>query len=130
MAVRTFLDSNILIAAWLGREDSSSKAMSVLFDFDREIVATSLVALETVGHASYNNRTLELQFYKEFFDYVVTGTVEVDETLVADAMLISKTIDADGIDAPHLAAAVRLGAEDFITTEKRTKPMFREQWLR
>jgi hypothetical protein len=104
--------------------------MSVLFDFDREIVATSLVALETVGHASYNNRTLELQFYKEFFDYVVTGTVEVDETLVADAMLISKTIDADGIDAPHLAAAVRLGAEDFITTEKRTKPMFREQWLR
>jgi predicted nucleic acid-binding protein len=30
-----------------------------------------------------------------------------------------------GMDALHIAAALSIGAEEFITTEKKTKPMFR-----
>jgi len=104
--------------------------MAVLYDPNRDIVGTSLLALETVGHASFNNRSLELEFYRKFFESIVTEQTDVNEGLVAEAMLVSKATDAHGIDALHIAAAVKLGAHEFITSEKATKPMFRETRLK
>ncbi|MCX5963625.1 MAG: hypothetical protein NT070_10930 [Cyanobacteria bacterium] len=45
--------------------------------------------------------------------------------IVSQAQTIAGKYGIAGMDALHIAAALSIGAEAFITTEKKTKPMFR-----
>jgi predicted nucleic acid-binding protein len=46
-------------------------------------------------------------------------------SLVPQAQAIAATYGIAAMDALHIAAALAIGAGEFITTEKDTKPMFR-----
>uniref|UniRef100_UPI0030DABD17 hypothetical protein n=1 Tax=Brasilonema sp. UFV-L1 TaxID=2234130 RepID=UPI0030DABD17 len=45
--------------------------------------------------------------------------------LIQDAYHIACQYGLAAMDALHITAALSVGAEEFVTTEKKTKPMFR-----
>ena len=47
------------------------------------------------------------------------------ETLTQSAYQLACTYGLSGLDALNVAAAILLEADEFITTEKSTKPMYR-----
>jgi predicted nucleic acid-binding protein len=46
-------------------------------------------------------------------------------SVVPQAQSIAAQYGIAAMDALHIASAIAIGAEEFITTEKNTKPMFR-----
>ena len=130
MAVRTYLDTGVIIAAWSAVHVLHSEAVSVLKEDHRDFVSTSLSRLETIPHAKFGRRIDEVNFLEAYFQGYIVETHEVDETLVQDAERVAEMTDTGGIDAMHIAAAINLGAEEFITVEKRTKPMYRNSQIR
>jgi predicted nucleic acid-binding protein len=127
---RTFLDTGVLLAAWDANKAFHEHAKSILEDANRDFIATSLLSLELIPHAEFGKRDREVAFMRDYLDVYVSETLEVNEQLVIEGMEVACRIDAGGIDAMHLAAAIRLNADEFITTEKESKPMYNENRLR
>lgn len=120
----TYIDSGVLINAFLGVNEMSFKATQVLDDSTR-IFATSLfVQLETLPKATYNKQILEVEFYEAFFDAATIWAKDLN-VIVQIADCISKNYGLGAMDALHIAAAVSIKADEFVTTEKITKPMHR-----
>jgi hypothetical protein len=57
----TFLDSNVLIGAWTGKQRYSVTALSLVNDPNREFVSSPFVRLETYNQAAYHRHKTELQ---------------------------------------------------------------------
>ena len=130
MTTRTYPDANVLIAAYRAGHPSHVAATRVVLDPRRRFVACSVLALELVPHAVHYGRLREAEFYRRFLDGLVSETATVDERLVASAMEIAEATDASVGDSLHLAAAVSLGADESLTLERRTKPLYRETRVR
>lgn len=115
---RTFLDASVLIEAWRGPE--GSPAWRILQEPGRVFVSSALVRLETLPYAVYNQNADEKQFYLHFFEEIVSELSPADDALVADAHSLVCEFGTAPIDSLHLAAAQRLEADEFVTTEKRS----------
>jgi hypothetical protein len=72
----------------------------------------------------YNRQIKETEFYKTFFNTVTYWAPDLN-TIIRDAHQIGCQYGLAAMNALHLAAALLIGADEFITTEKPTKPMFR-----
>ena len=120
----TYIDSGILVAASRGLEDLSDLAISTLASPDRELASSSFIKLEVLSRANYSRQTEEIEFYKTFFSAVKYWASDL-EKVIEDGYTISCQYGLAAMDALHLAAAISVGAEEFITTEKPTKPMYR-----
>jgi predicted nucleic acid-binding protein len=120
--VITFIDSGVLITAWKGKE--RLKALAILSDESRTFVSSQLVRLEVLPKARYHKQQFELALYDEHFR-IVTREEPLSASLAEDALELASKYGLAAADALNLAAAIRLGASQFITTEQRTKPMFR-----
>lgn len=129
MPVLTYIDTGVLILAYRGVATLSTIALSFLYDPLREYVISDYLGLELFPNSTYNRKADETQFYEEFLananHYVPTSS-----TLLAFALEEGCKIGVSGIDAIHIACAVSAGAAEFITTEKRTKPMHRTTLIR
>ncbi len=130
LARRTFLDTGVLLAAWDAKQALHEQAKGVLSDRNRDFIATSLLSLELVPHAEYCKQEKEVAFMRFYLGVYVSEMLEVNEQLVLEGMAVARRIDAGGIDAMHLAAAIMLNVDEFITTENENKPMYREDRLR
>jgi predicted nucleic acid-binding protein len=64
---RSFLDSNVLIAAHHGEAIQREAALSILADADRVFIATPFLALELLPPAIYNRNAAEAEFYRAYF---------------------------------------------------------------
>jgi predicted nucleic acid-binding protein len=122
---KTYLDSGILLAAWRSLDDSRAElAISVMEDPTRIFYSSQLARLELLPKAIYFKQQAEIEFYQTHFD----GT-EAEVLLSRELGLEGERLGAKyglaAIDALHLAAAIKMGAEEFITIEKADKPMFR-----
>ncbi len=122
--MRTFLDSGVLLTAWKGRELDALAALRILDDDQREFVTSSMVKLELLPKPTFFKNTLELEFYSRHFE-AVKAEAPLNEQLVAAAFKLAAKYGLASADALNLAAAIQLGAAEFITTEKPGKPMFR-----
>lgn len=121
----TFLDAGVLIAAANFRQTPAGlRAFQVLDDPEREFVSSVYVQLELLPKANYHRRTTELEFYNAFFDAVVGWADDLDE-IAEHALREASRNGLSAMDALHVAAAVTLGADELVTTEKRLKPIFR-----
>src|SRR5277367_3658280 len=98
--------------------------MRVLDDPDRAFVSSVFVKLETLPKATFNRQEAERKFYDAFFDEI-SKWAEVDGALVRVALDEACKAGLSAMDALHLAAAHRTGCGEFVTAEKRTKPLFR-----
>lgn len=126
---RTFLDSGVLIAAARGNDTASTVALEILDDPSREFVSSPFVRLEVLPKAVYSRKENEREFYEVFFDSVsfweddLSGIVKAGET-------IALSFGLSAMDSLHVAAAVLSGSEEFITTERKSKPIHRFRGIR
>ena len=120
MSKLTFVDSGVLIAAARGTEEVARRAMAVLDDPERTFASSALVRLEVLPKAFRHRREAEARFYEAFFQSV-TAWAAVGEPLVTEAFSQAQTSDLHAMDALHVAAALSLDAEEFITSERAEK---------
>jgi predicted nucleic acid-binding protein len=121
---RTFLDSGVLLTAWRGKELDAQKAAAVIEDLEREFVSCQMVRLELLPKPAYQKNRDEMEFYEANF-----GRVTSEEPFSADlgneALALARRYGLAAADALNIAAAIRMGASEFVTSELPGKPMFR-----
>jgi predicted nucleic acid-binding protein len=118
----TFLDSNVLIAAATGRFNYSTVALTVISDPAREFASSPFVRLETVPKATFHRKKDEVSFYEDYFNACAAWDDDFVD-LVGEAERVGGKFGLNMGDALHVAAALRLGAADFVTGERPTSPL-------
>jgi hypothetical protein len=102
----------------------SRQALDILADDNRIFGSSIFVRLEVLPKSVCYKQTLEQEFYESFFEGVVHWMIDLD-ALTQSAYELACTCGLSGFDALNVAAAMLLKADEFITTEKPTKPMYR-----
>lgn len=123
MPVRTFLDSSVLLAAWKGDDLSHRAARTVLDDENRSFLASDIVRLEVIPHAVFGQRFGELAFYEQVFA-AVEEIVLTDAAAVDRALQLASAFGLAAADACVAEAAIRLDADEFVSSERPTRPFF------
>jgi len=126
--LKTFLDTGALLHAWRG-EDLAGAALTILGDDTREFFSAQMVRLELLPKPRFEKRRLELEFYEAHFAEVMAFE-PLSEELGNEAEALAARYGLAGPDALQIAAAIRLGVEEFYTSEKPGRPMFRVKELR
>jgi predicted nucleic acid-binding protein len=80
--------------------------------------------MEGLPKALYYQRPAEVAFYERFVARAAR-IVRYSESLRRQAYTEACTAGLAALDALHIAAARAGGATEFITTERRTSPLFR-----
>jgi predicted nucleic acid-binding protein len=119
----TFIDSGILVTAARGLGEESEKALEILTDSNREFASSAFIKMEVIPKAIYFRKTAEAKFYETFFSAVTYWANDIEQVM-QDGYNIGCKYGLAAMDAFHIAAALSIGADEFITTEKPTKPMF------
>jgi len=121
--VRTFLDSGVLLAATRGIGRDRERALEILEDADRTFLTSPFVHLEVVPKAIFHKKRLEKSFYDEYFN-AVSWFRDLDK-IVAAAQVEAAESGLAAMDSLHLAAAYLSRADEFVTTERPGKPIYR-----
>lgn len=115
----------MLLTAWRGQPSSGTEAaLSILADEQREFYTSDNVKLELLPKPSFEKRRVEVEFYNEHFDSTV-GIEPFSPELGKMALSLAKKYGLSAGDALNVAAAIRQGVEEFITSELLGKPIFR-----
>lgn len=122
--IRTYLDAGVLIAAARGKAPLATKALDILDDPNRQFVSSVFLKLEVLPKAVYHKNTSEVEFYEAVFD-AVTDWAESTDEIIARGYKEALAYGLAALDALHVAAAVILGADELVTTEKSDKPIHR-----
>jgi len=121
--LKTFLDSGVLLHAWRG-EALSGVALQIMDDDTREFFTSQMVRLELLPKARFERRPREIAFYEAHFaDCKASEPLSAELGLEAEKLATRHGLA--GPDALQIAAAIRQGVEEFYTSEKPGKPMFR-----
>ena len=123
MTKRTYIDANLLIAAWHGRDDAGLDALAILDDPDRTLLVSDALWLEVMPKAIYEKRQGELAFYQSIFARSEHCPWRLD--VLQQAHGLAQRYGIAAMDSIHVATALAASADEFISGEKPTKPMFR-----
>lgn len=126
--MRTFVDSGVFIRAWRGI-DLAAAARSVLADDSRQFFSSQMVLLELMPKARFEKRRAELDFYQAHFDEIM-AIEPLSEELGREAEKLAGRYGLAGADALQIAAAIRQKVDQFVTSEKPGRPMFRVKEIR
>jgi predicted nucleic acid-binding protein len=126
--IRTYLDTGVLIRAFQVGAKNKDRASDIICDSGREFVVSDVLKLELIPKAFFHKQEEEVAFYEAFFKKAAYQ-VEISPALVAKAIELASKYDLAPCDALHLSAAIEAQVDEFITTEKPTKPFFRVQLL-
>lgn len=121
---RTYIDSGVLIEAVRGTNAFAMKARGIITETNREFASSIFVKLEVIPKATYYKNADEIAFYERFFNSVVHWA-HPDDLLMQSAYQLACDFGIAALDALHVAAAISVGAEELITTEKPNKPIHR-----
>ncbi len=124
MSKRTYVDANVLIAAFGSEETAAVRALALIDDPSRRFVTSPLLALETLPKPRYHGNADEVSFIERFLA-TCAEMVSVDDALIAAAQQLASRYDLSPIDALHASAAIRAGVDEFVTFEKPEKPLCR-----
>jgi predicted nucleic acid-binding protein len=125
----TFVDSGVLIAAVRGSDSVAKSAFAVLDHPERDFASSIFVKLETIPKPTYLRRDDEREFYEKFFNNV-SKWAAIAAVLTGTAFDTACKAGLSVMDSLHLAAAHQLRCEEFVTTEKPTKPIHRARLLK
>jgi|DewCreStandDraft_1066081.scaffolds.fasta_scaffold00043_64 predicted nucleic acid-binding protein len=120
---RTYLDSGVLIAICRGKSEVAQRAFTLVNDPDREIILSEAVRLEVMPRAIYEQRHEEQKAIEEIFS--LASVLEWSVPVLEEAYQLACENGIAAMDAIHLAFAVKAEADELVTTEKRSKPLFR-----
>lgn len=119
---RTYIDANVLIAAFQGEESVARRALQVLDDPNRELVVSDYLKLEVLPKPTFLKKREEIEFMKAIFDSA-SENVATSPRLTECALNMASKYDMTPIDALHIGAAIISGVDELVTMEKATKPM-------
>lgn len=119
-----FIDSGVLIAAVRGAPEVTARAIEILENPDISFASSEYVRLEVLPKAIFFGHERERFFYEEFFENA-RHWAPLEETLVRDALRVGILAGLSALDALHVAAALAVGADELITTERPGKPIHR-----
>ena len=122
--IRTYLDSGVLIAAFRGVDSASFKAISILDSNEREFCSSCFVKLEILSKAKYHKQQDEVNFYESLFANCNVWANDLDQ-IVKLAQECASKYGLNALDALQIASAISINADEFVTTEKTTKPLHR-----
>jgi predicted nucleic acid-binding protein len=125
--LRTFLDSGVLLAGARGSGKDQHRALRILEDPNRAFVTSPFIHLELVPKAVYYKKRLEKSFYDEYFQ--AAEWIRDLERIEALAQTEAARSGLAAMDALHVAAAHLDGADEFITTERIGKPIYRSSLI-
>jgi len=117
------------MAAFQGNQECHEAAKRLLADVNRELVGSQYLILELIPKPTFNKRQEEVDFMAAIlgsFAEIAQSTPEI----TTRAINVACDCDVAGIDALHVAAALHLQAQELVTTEADTKPMFRVPGLK
>jgi predicted nucleic acid-binding protein len=126
---RTYLDSDVLLVGWRGREPDRARAIDIMSDLEREFVSSQTVRLELLPKADFHRNTDEVAFYEMHFGRLKSEE-PLTEELGNEAITLARRYGLAAVDALHVAAAIRQGAIELITGESPGKPLFRVRELK
>ena len=127
--LKTYLDSGVLITAFRVEGEVGEQARQILMDGNRQFASSVFARLELLPKAVYQQRRDEVRFYQKYFDGVQHWASDVEQ-LLEDGYRIGCNYGLAAIDALHVAAALAVGADELVTTERTTKPMHRINEIR
>ena len=127
--IRTFIDAGVLIYAARSQEELAERAFQFLEDENREFASSIFLKLEVLPKAIYNQQSSEVKFYETFFAEVSHWATDIDAIIEA-AYQESSQFGLGAMDALHIAAAVSVGATEFITNEKLEKSIHRTKRIK
>ncbi len=121
---RTYIDANILIAAWRGDPTASQSAIDVLDDPTRALLTSDALWLEIMPKSVFHQKEDEQDFYRSVFERAADHS---PWNLVAlnCAKDMACRYGLSAMDAIHIATAINARADEFVSGEKPSKPMFR-----
>ena len=121
--IRTFLDSGVLIAAYRGSPPVGEAASNIVDDPNRLFLSSPFVRHEVSPKALYNRQQDEYRFYQSFFKRAVF--CDDLKSILNHAGKESTRAGISAMDSLHIAAAHLLNADEFITTEKPSRSIYR-----
>jgi predicted nucleic acid-binding protein len=123
--LKTFLDSGVLLTAWRGGSSAENEAaLCLLADEEREFFSSDNVKLELLPKPAFEKRLVEVEFYNDHFNSAL-AMEPFGPDLGKQALALAKKYGLSAGDALNLSAAIRQGAQEFITSELPGKPIFR-----
>jgi predicted nucleic acid-binding protein len=131
MSKNTYLDTVVLIAAAVGTRDISDKAFSLLAEGvqgQRKFVGSDFLKIETIPKAVFHKNRDEEEFYNTYFQ-MCEYWANFDKDTLDKAIEHASEYGMSSIDALHVISAYKGSAQELITGEKKTKPMFRTPLL-
>jgi predicted nucleic acid-binding protein len=124
---RTYLDSCLLIAAFMGKGKVGQRAMEILDNPERHFVVSDAVRLEVMPKPLHDKRMEESAFYEAVFQS--SENVPWHLEALSNAQTLAEQYGLSAMDAIHIALALHAEADVFATGESPTKPMFRVKEL-
>lgn len=121
---RTYVDANILIAAFKAKGEVGMSALRTLDNPDRVFVISDYLRLETIPKPAFHNQYEEVEFLENFFR-AATDIVESSPKVLSRAIELASRYDLAPIDGLHLSAAIEGSVAEFVTLEKERKPLWR-----
>jgi hypothetical protein len=118
---RTYIDANVLIAAFQGEESVAQRALRVLDDPDRKLVASDYLRLEVLPKPTFHRRREEVEFMQSVLDKA--ENVSTSSDLTGKSLEFATKYDMTPIDALHVGASAVAAVDELVTMEKPTKPM-------
>ena len=127
MSKRTYLDSGVLLAACVRKDEIGRRALEILDDPSRSFVLSDAVRLEILPKAVFEKRQDEVEFYEAIFSQSEGLNWSIDT--LHRAFDVAQKYGIATIDAIHVATALDARVDEMVTAEKPTKPMFRVREL-
>ena len=126
--IRTFLDSGVLIAAYKGSPSVEASAIGILDDSNRVFLSSPFVRHEVSPKALYNRQQDEYRFYRKYFRRAIF--CDDLKSILSHAGKESAKSGIGAMDSLHIAAAYLLDADEFVTSEKPGKSIYRTSLLK
>lgn len=123
MTTRTYVDSNVLLAAFRASEPWASSCLAVLDDPRRTLAVSEFVRLEVLPKPSFFKREEEVRFMAPVLD--AAENIDASYELVQLAFEFACKYGLGSMDALHAAAAHVARVDELVTLEKPIKPLCR-----
>ncbi len=129
MSVLDYLDSSVLISGSTENPLYAEKLLELLSETNRKFVASEWLRLEVLPKPIHNKQQFSILFLEMYLANCVSD-ISFTAKLTKKAFDLACIYGLSGFDALHITSAIEANADEFITVEKRTKPMYRVQEIK
>lgn len=128
MIILDYLDSSVLISGSTENPLYAEKLLELLSETNRKFAASGWLRLEVLPKPTHNKQQYSILFLETYFANCALE-ISFSAELVQNAYDLACVYGLSGFDALHIASAIEAKASEFITVEKRTKPLYKIQEL-